>query len=218
VSKAQRIRNQRAAAAARAAGLGSRRSRRSIAGFAFLIAVVAAAAVVGVVLARNNGTRNISVGGQQVNLPARTSSSTGGTGLGRAPNFSIRTLTGATFRLLPTRAPVVISFFAGWCGSCLQEARADGQVARTFGPRGVRVIEISADPNDSVTQIEQFIAAAGNPPIAWAWDRQGAVTIPYRVTYLDTTVVVNRQGRIVYRDEYPTPYGTLARVLGRITR
>lgn len=110
----------------------------------------------------------------------------------------------------------MISFIAGWCGSCLPEASAGGKVVRTFGDEGVRVLAIDADPNDTVGQLRAFMDAAGNPPIEWAMDRTSEVTRAYEVRALDTTVVIDRRGRIVYRDEQPTDYATLADVLSRV--
>lgn len=195
-----------------------RRSRRRPAGLLATVGVVAVAAVAGLLLARGSSTRNLSVGGaQKVALPA--SAGSGSTAsledLGAAPAFSIETLAGSQFSLASAHGPVVLSFIAGWCGSCLEEASADGQVMRSFGKRGVRVLAIDADPNDSLGQLHQFMRAAGNPPIQWAWDRQSKVVVAYKVRALDTTVIIDR-GRIVYRDEWPTDYATFKSVLDKI--
>lgn len=183
------------------------------------VLVVAAAAVAGLLLARDYGTRTLRIGGQQVALPADgpagSSASVGS--LGRAPDFSIRTLAGETFSLKPARGPVVLSFIAGWCTTCLPEAAAGGRLVRTFGKQGVRVLAIDADPNDSIGQLRTFIDAAGNPPIEFAMDRTSEVALAYEVRALDTTVVVDRQGRMVYRDESPTDYGTLSAVIRKLT-
>lgn len=197
-----------------------RRGRRGALGLAATVALVAVAAVAGLILARNSSTRNVSLGGgQQVALPAESQSGSATvTNLGKAPRFSLQTLSGGTFSLHPLRGPVVLSFIAGWCSSCLPEATADGQIARDFGKAGVRVLAIDADPSDSLEQLQQFIAAAGDPPIPFAWDRTSEVTLAYKVRALDTTVIIDRQGRIVYRDEWPTDYDTLASVLKQIVR
>lgn len=195
-----------------------KRSRRGLIGLITTVLLVAVAAVAGLLLARNSGTRNLSVGGQKVALPSQASAGTGASvrSLGPAPSFSIRTLAGNTFTLKRGGGPVVISFIAGWCSSCLGEASADGQVMRTFGRQGVRVLAIDADPNDSLGQLRKFISAAGNPPIQFAMDRTSEVTLAYKVAALDTTVIIDRTGRMVYRDEYPTDYRTLASVIKKL--
>lgn len=193
------------------------RSRRGMVGLLATVVVVAVAAIAGLLLARNSSTRNLSIGSQKIALPAKAAPGAASVqSLGPAPKFSIRTLSGKTFSLDRGRGPVVLSFIAGWCVSCLQEAAAGGELVRNFGKDGVRVLAIDADPSDSLGQLRQFIGAAGNPPIQWAMDRTSAVTLAYRVRALDTTVVVDRQGRMVYRDEWPTDYQTLASVIRKL--
>jgi len=196
----------------------ARRSRKGLFGALTTVVLVAAAAVAGLLLARNSSTQTLSIGGQQVALPGEGPAGQAAAvrDLGRAPRFSIRTLAGKTFVLQPGRGPVVLSFIAGWCSSCLGEAAAAGRLVRTFPRSGLRVLAVDADPNDSLGQLRQFIAAAGNPPIEWAMDRSSRVTLAYRVRALDTTVIVDRNGRMVYRDEYPTDYATLASVVKRL--
>lgn len=196
----------------------AKRSRKGFVGGLTTVVLVAAAAAAGLFLAKNSSTRNLSIGGQKVAVPAEGPA--GGPvavrDLGPAPRFAIRTLSGRTFSLDPRRGPVVLSFIAGWCSSCLGEAAAGGELVRAFRRFGLRVLAIDADPNDSVGQLRQFIAAAGNPPIQFAMDRTSKVTLAYRVRALDTTVIVDRNGRMVYRDEYPTEYATLASVVTRL--
>jgi peroxiredoxin len=170
----------------------------------------------GLLLGRSTATQSVSLaGGQDVALPSDRPEDAGASvaDLGRAPGFTIKTLSGETFSLEPLEGPVVLSFIAGWCTTCLQEAEAGGEIVRSFGDRGVRVLAIDADPADSVVQLKRFIKAAGNPPIQWAMDKTSEVTIAYGVRALDTTVIIDPRGRIVYRDEWPTDYRTMAAVL-----
>jgi len=196
----------------------ARRSRRGMIGLITTVFLVAVAAVAGLLLARNSATRNFSVGGQQIALPREGPSGTATSvkSLGPAPRFSIKTLAGNTFSLERGRGPVVLSFIAGWCASCVPEAEAGGEIVRNFGKQGVRVLAIDADPNDSLGQLRQFIEAAGNPPIQFAMDRTSEVTLAYKVRALDTTIIIDRKGRMVYRDEWPTDYATLESVVKRI--
>ncbi len=194
-------------------------SRRGLwAGALTTVVLVTAAAVAGLLLAKNSSTQTLSIGGQEVALPSEGPDEQAAAvrDLGRAPRFAIRTLAGKTFALQPGRGPVVLSFIAGWCSSCLPEAAALGRLVRAFPRSGLRVLAVDADPNDSLGQLRQFIAAAGNPPIQWAMDRSSRVTLAYRVRALDTTVIVDRDGRMVYRDEYPTDYATLASVMKKL--
>ena len=197
------------------------RSRRALVGLLATLFFVAVAAVAGLLLGRNSAAKGVSLGGgQQIALPGQAAGKAGAAvgDLGPATPFSIQTLAGETFSLKPRQGPVVLSFIAGWCGSCLAEAEAGGRIVRAFGAKGVRVLAIDADPSDSRGQLEQFINAAGNPPIQFAMDRTSEVTIAYKVRALDTTVIIDREGKIVYRDEWPTDYETLARVVSTVVR
>ena len=197
------------------------RSRRALVGLLATLFFVAVAAVAGLLLGRNSAVKGVSLGGgQQIALPGQAAGQAGAAvgDLGPAPPFSIQTLAGGTFSLEPQQGPVVLSFIAGWCESCLAEAEAGGRIVRAFGDKGVRVLAIDADPSDSRGQLDQFISVAGNPPVTFAMDRTSEVTIAYKVRALDTTVIIDRQGRIVYRDEWPTDYKTLARVVSKLVQ
>jgi len=195
------------------------RSRRVPIGLLATVVVVAVAAALGLLLGRNEATQSVSLsGGQNVALPRERPDDAAATraNLGQAPGFSIETLAGETFSLEPLNGPVVLSFIAAWCASCLEEAEAGGELVRNFAEHGVRVLAIDADPADSQAQLEKFIDAAGNPPIQWAMDTTSEVTIAYGVRALDTTVIIDADGNIVYRDEWPTDYETMASVLEKI--
>src|SRR5262249_32006529 len=125
MSKGKRQRAARAAASASRAAPGRRRrrSRKALLGLLATVVVAAAAATGGLLLARNSSTRNVALpGGQKLSVPARADERgrASGSGLGLAPSFSIGTLAGETFSLRPLRGPVILSFIAGWCASCLQ--------------------------------------------------------------------------------------------------
>jgi hypothetical protein len=47
-------------------------------------------------------------------------------------------------------------------------------------------------------------------------DRTSKVTLAYEVRALDTTVIVDRNGWVVYRDEHPTDYETLRAVVAQL--
>lgn len=186
------------------------RTRRGMIPMLIVLGIVAFAATMGLVLARNSGTKSVSIGPSgPLALPGQTSGESSNAA-GRAPDFAVQTLSGDTFALRPLKGPVVISFIAGWCASCLEEATAGGKVLETFKGSNVRVLAVDADPSDSLTQLNRFREAAGNPPVDWYMDRDSTLTRSYRVRALDTTFVIDRNGNIVYSDERPTDYETMA--------
>jgi hypothetical protein len=65
-------------------------------------------------------------------------------------------------------------------------------------------------PQHSVSTIRQLRTAAGDPRYPFAHDPQGSFARALDVTALDTTLVYDAYGEIVYRDAVPTDIDTLA--------
>jgi len=135
-----------------------------------------------------------------------------------APDFTVPTLDGGTFTLsqaLRQGRPVVVFFMAYWCGTCLPEARALARVQRELGDRVV-ILALDVDPTSTPEALAAFREAAGRPDYQWGFDRDNQVVLAYRVTRLDTTVIIGPDGRVVYRDEVPTSYETLVAQIARV--
>ncbi len=122
-----------------------------------------------------------------------------------APDFDVTTLEGETFSLSGERGrPVLLFFMAGWCTTCIPEAQALGAIQEDLGGQ-VRILAVSVDPADTPGQIRAFAEAAGSPGYPFAHDRTGRVARAYEVLALDTTVIIDGAGLIVYRDSYISP-------------
>ncbi len=69
---------------------------------------------------------------------------------------------------------------------------------------------ISIDPNDTPETIEDFRQRGGDiAPFPWAIDQTGEISRSLAVSALSTTIIVDREGEIVYRDDTETDYETL---------
>lgn len=133
-----------------------------------------------------------------------------------APDFSVPTLDGKTFTLSEQRGkPTVVFFMAYWCGSCIPEAIALGELKQAYGDQ-ISIVAMNIDPSATWETIEQFKQAAGSPPLVWASDFDQKVTLAYAVQALDTTLILDHEGRVVYRDEIPTQYETLKTELEKL--
>ena len=152
---------------------------------------------------------------------ARSAVEAGGKGSERSgvahAGAKIDTLDGEKFDLAEKRGEVVAIFFmAGWCGNCIPEAQAWSELYPAYKDRGLEVLMASADPNDTPATIERFRKAGGIAKLPWAVDKKGEFTRALDVRALDSTVIVDREGEIVYRDARPTDRAVLEEKLEEI--
>ena len=120
----------------------------------------------------------------------------------RLPPIEATALDGQAVKLTPGK-PTAVFFFAGWCGTCIPEAKALGRLKQEMGDK-VTVVAVDVDPSDRAKTIDAFLAAAGRPTYPVVHDKTGALTQAYDVRALDVTVMADAAGTIVYRDVEPT--------------
>jgi cytochrome c biogenesis protein CcmG, thiol:disulfide interchange protein DsbE len=113
-----------------------------------------------------------------------------------APGFTLGRLDGpGTVSLQSLRGkPVVLNFWASWCGPCKAEAKVLEQAWTRYRGRGV--VFLGVDYHDLASDARRFVAAhaLGFPMLQ---DGSGDVTGRYGVTQVPETYVVDRSGRIV---------------------
>jgi len=133
-----------------------------------------------------------------------------------APDFTVPTLDGGSFSLAEQRGkPTIIFFMAYWCGTCIPEARALTRLQQEYGDR-LSIVAIDLDPSSTPDALNQFKSAADNGAYVWAFDTGQQVTNALQVQALDTTLVLDAEGHIVYRDAYPTAYEILKEALAEL--
>ncbi|MCA1703343.1 MAG: TlpA family protein disulfide reductase [Actinobacteria bacterium] len=88
---------------------------------------------------------------------------------GKVAAFTAKDIDARTVRVGRGK-PGALFFFAGWCGSCLSEAKALDQVQRALGSR-VTITAISPDPSDSPEAIRRFRQQVGNPSYSFVSGR-----------------------------------------------
>lgn len=142
---------------------------------------------------------------------AATAAQSGPASIGeKSPNIAATTLGGEKFELSNKRGEVVALYFmAGWCGSCIPETRSWSKLYPEYKDKGLDLLIVSVDPNDTSRTIEKFREAGNIEPLPWTIDKTGEIPQSLGVRSLDATVIIDRDGQIVYRDAAPTPYETL---------
>ena len=130
-----------------------------------------------------------------------------------APDFIVPTLDGSSFTLAGQRGkPTIIFFMAYWCSTCIPEARALTRLQQEYGEQ-LSIIAIDLDPSSTPEALSRFKSAADNGDYIWAFDTSQQVANALQVQALDTTLILDSEGRIVYRDAYPTTYDILKETL-----
>ena len=75
--------------------------------------------------------------------------------------------------------------------------------------RGVEVVAINIHPFYNLQYWKTFWRSLGAGDVLWAQDTDYSAIAAYDALTLGTTIVIDRQGRIVYRDGGATSYDKL---------
>jgi peroxiredoxin len=129
---------------------------------------------------------------EEVLIPA--SDALVGPGVGRlAPDFTLPTLDGGTFRLREQRGkPVVLNFWATWCGPCQRELPVLQRATEHFGDD---VVFVGVDQGEEAEVVQSYVDKLGLTFIV-PMDADGQVGSDWNVQGLPTTFFIDRSGVI----------------------
>jgi peroxiredoxin len=112
------------------------------------------------------------------------------------PDFELPTLDGQLVRLSALRgSPVVINFWATWCGPCKQEMPLLVEQYNWNKGKGLRVLAIDTLANDNVEDIRAF-AEKFNMNFDVLVDEKDAVAGGWNVMGLPTTFFIQPDGTV----------------------
>lgn len=116
-----------------------------------------------------------------------------------APNFNLITLQGKPISLAQFKGhPVILDFWASWCGPCKEEIPFWNTLQKKYAAQGLQIIGISED--SQAAPVRKYLAThAMDYPVAMD---QGALADSYGMPFgLPTTFFIGRNGKISARVE-----------------
>jgi len=114
------------------------------------------------------------------------------------PAYKVALLDGKTFDTSSEKGSVVLlNVWATWCGPCRFEIPELQALQEKYAARGFKVVGVSVD-DTGVAGVQQFIKE-NKVTYPIAVDADGRVANILRTTVLPTTVIIGRDGRILWR-------------------
>lgn len=116
-----------------------------------------------------------------------------------APDFTLNTLAGETVSLSDFRGqPVLINFWATWCGPCREEMPELVRVYNAHQDEGFVILAVDLTYQDSIEDVQTFVEEFElNFPVLL--DKTGEVSEKlYRLLGLPMSVFIDRNGVITY--------------------
>ena len=118
-----------------------------------------------------------------------------------AASFTARTVAGGS-TTLPGERPSVLLFFSVECGGCGPTAQALAQ-AQAQDPKAADFAVVDVAAYETTKDIEGFLKYYDANALAYASDPDGTLIARYGVTQLSTVVIVDPDGKVVFRGVEP---------------
>lgn len=118
-----------------------------------------------------------------------------------APDFRLKKLgTNDSLVLSSLKGkPVVIIFWATWCGPCRKEIPEIKELYLKYAPKGVVFLAIAVGWRQTEDDVARF-QMKYEIPYQILWDRDNEVSEKYYVQGIPTNIILDQDGVVRYRD------------------
>lgn len=130
-----------------------------------------------------------------------------------APRVAAETVAGEQLALADLEGPVVVNFWASWCGPCAQEMPELVRLHRYYADKGVSFVGV--DVRDQRGEARRFLEQYDTPYPSW-FDPPGEIAADFggiAPTALPSTLVLDAQHRVAARFVGAVTYARVQQVL-----
>ena len=115
-----------------------------------------------------------------------------------APDFVLRSSQGDNLRLSEYRSEVVVvTFWSSWCGRCREALPLYQSLLTQYGANGLHVLGVAIEGDKDIAA---KAVTSLNLHFPMLLDQDGKVSRAYNLGKLPLTVVINREGEVVFVD------------------
>ncbi len=135
---------------------------------------------------------------------------------GSAQDFSLQTTGGETITLSQFKGKVVIlQAMASWCPSCKLQASQIKPVYEKYTDDGLIVISLDIQPErSSLLDLKDFKTNFGGN---WYFGFYPEFINQYGIRSLDSTIIIDKDGKIAYRDDTITTTEHLEKIVKQLS-
>ncbi len=121
-----------------------------------------------------------------------------------APDFTARILGGSKFTLSKQRgSPVLLFPTVVGCGDCIFVMQEMTAAYPDYRGRGLKVVILNLYPEDVPETWQPFADYFAEPEFTWGVVNSTDFVVQYNITSLGTTMLVDPEGSLVFRREFP---------------
>ena len=160
-----------------------------------LVVLIAGAGVLYKTLSDEIDTQQLATQGETVTVPGNAIPDTTAPTPQYAPDFTVYDLEGNAYRLSDFRGtPVVLNFWASWCGPCKMEMPDfDEKSKELVGKVQFLMVNLTDGAQETVASASAFIAQEGYTfPVFY--DTQQSAAMAYGVYSIPTTYFIDAEG------------------------